>query len=422
MPTVTATPSAYALRMLDAARACFAASAAALPLSTAATNLFAVLGFSAWLLSAQWRPALRAVAAEPAASLGWLLFAALALGVAWSLAPVDEAADALLKYRELLLFGVVLFVFADARWRLRLLASFLAGALVLLAMSFAVQLGLLAFADERGFSGPQNAVLLKNHITHGLLISLLAYGAAVVAMEASGWRRWVLAAIAALAVFNVLFSVQGRTGYLVVSALLLWLAYSRWSLRGVAAGCVVLALLFGAAYQWSPAFQVRLAQTASEASDGPARNHLGETSIGSRLHFWKRSAEWLAEHPLLGAGTGGWAEAFYQATEGDDDFMHNRDRNHPHNEYIHLAVQLGPLGFLLFAGLVLAAFRSARRLPAREALLAQGLVLAFALTALFNDVLRDTTEGHLWALVGGALFGASRVVQRAVSESRPEAA
>ncbi len=39
--------------------------------------------------------------------------------------------------------------------------------------------------------------------------------------------------------------------------------------------------------------------------------------------------------------------------------------------------------------------------------LAQGLVLAFALGSLFNDFLFDTTEGHLWALVGGALFGAA---------------
>jgi O-antigen ligase len=409
---VTATASAYALRMLDAARACFIASAAALPLSTAATNLFAVLGFCAWLLSGQWRPTLRAVAAEPAASLGWLLFALLALGIAWSLAPVEEAAGALLKYRELLLFGIVLFVFADERWRHRLLASFLAGTLVLLAMSFAVQLGLMEFADERGFSSAQNAVLLKNHITHGLLISLLAYGAAVVAMGMSGWRRWTLAAVAALALFNVLFSIQGRTGYIVVSALMLWLGYSRWSLRGVAAAGVALAMLVTAAYQWSPAFQVRVAQTASEADERQARSDLGETSIGSRLHFWKRSAEWLVERPVLGAGTGGWAEAFYRATEGDDAFMHNRDRDHPHNEYIHLAVQLGPAGFLLFVALLVAAFRSARRLPSREAALAQGLILAFAIAALFNDVLRDTTEGHMWALIGGALFGASRALSR----------
>lgn len=36
---------AYALRMLDAARVCLVVAAASLPLSTAATNAFAVLAF-----------------------------------------------------------------------------------------------------------------------------------------------------------------------------------------------------------------------------------------------------------------------------------------------------------------------------------------------------------------------------------------
>jgi O-antigen ligase len=148
-------------------------------------------------------------------------------------------------------------------------------------------------------------------------------------------------------------------------------------------------------------------QAAQEARDYRIQAHPGETSIGSRLHFWTRSAQWLSAHPVLGAGTGGWAEAFYAATEGEDDFMHNRERSHPHNEYVHLAVQLGPLGALLFAAMLVVAFRRARLLQGEHAALAQGLVLAFAIGSLFNDFLFDTTEGHLWALVGGALFGAA---------------
>jgi len=407
MAAVTAPPPVYAQRMLDAARLCFVVATAALPLSTAATNLFAVLGFVSWALSGQWTPALRAVAAQPVAWLGCALFALLALGIVWSLVPAGQAAGALLKYRELLLFGVVLFLFAEARWRARLLAGYFAGALVLLALSYAVTLGLLTFVDARGFSSAENAVLLKNPITHGLLMSLLTYGSAVLALQRAGWQRWALALVALLAAANVWFAVQGRTGYVVLAALILWLAYARGSWKGFAAAVTGLAIFLAAAYQWAPVFQTRVTQAAQEARDYRFQAHPGETSIGSRLHFWKRSAEWLSAHPLLGAGTGGWGEAFYAATEGDDAFMHNRDRNHPHNEYVHLAVQLGPLGAALFAAMLIVAFRRARLLQAEHAGLAQGLVLAFALGALFNDLLFDTTEGHLWALVGGALFAAA---------------
>lgn len=407
MAPVTAPPPVYAQRMLDAARVCFVVAAAALPLSTAATNSFAVLAVACWALSGQWRPAARAVATEPVAGLGCALFGALALGVWWSIAPLPQAADALVKYRELVLFGIAAYLFSEERWRARLLGAFFAGALVLLAFSFAVTLELFRFEDERGFSEPRNAVLLKNAITHGFIMSLLAYGAAVYALREAGWKRWAFALAAALAAANVWFAVQGRTGYVVLALLCLWLGYLRWSWKGLGGAVLGLALLLAAAWQWSPSFQSRTAQAVEEARDYRAQARPGETSIGSRLHFWRRSAQWLARHPLAGAGTGGWSEAFYEATEGDDPFMHNRDRNHPHSEYVHLAVQLGPLGLALFIALLVTAFRRAARLPGEYAALAQGFVIAFAVGALFNDFFYDTTEGHLWAVVGGALFAAA---------------
>ncbi len=416
---VFAPKSAYAGRMLDAARACLLVTAASLPLSTAATNSFAVLAFLFWALSGQWRATLRAVLAEPAAWLGVALLAALLAGVAWSRVPAAEAFGTVLKYRELLLFGVTMFLFADARWRARLVGAFFAGALVLLVISYGIRLGLMHYADKRGFSSVQNAVLLKNHITHGFIMSLLAYGSAVVAFRSAGWRRWALALIAALAAFNVWFAVQGRTGYVVMAVLLLWLAYARWSIKGLAVAFASLALLLAAAYQWAPVFQSRVGQAIVEAQDYRAMRDPGETSIGLRLHFWKRSAQWLAKHPLLGAGTGGWSEAFYEATANDPPYLHDRGHTHPHNEYVNLAVQLGPLGLALFVGMLIVAFRRARLLPEEYAALAEGFVIAFAVGCLFSDFLRDTTEGHMWAVLGGALFGASRALAQSGAERAP---
>lgn len=409
---MTPLPSAYATRMLDAARACLLVTAASLPLSTAATNLFAVLALACWALSGQWSPAVRAIAAEPAAWLCAALFATLALGVAWSRAPLHDAAGMLLKYRGLLLFGIAMFLFAETRWRTRLLGAFLAGALLLLVLSYSISFGLMEYSDAHHFSSTQNAVLLKNPITHGFIMSLVAYGAAVVASRSSGARRWALAAIALLAAANVWFAVQGRTGYFVLTGLVLWLGYSRGRLKGLGVALLALGIAFAAAFQWAPIFKYRVAQAVEEARDYRVQTHPGETSIGSRLHFWKRSAQWMAGHPLLGAGTGGWAEAFYEATEGDGSFMHNRDRDHPHNEYVHLAVQLGPLGLALFVALLVVAFRRAGYLTDEYAALAQGFVLAFALGSMFNDLFRDSTESHMWAVLGGALFGASRALPR----------
>lgn len=382
-------------------------TAASLPFSTAATNAFSALALLAWALSGQWRATLRAIVSEPAAWMGCVLLAALCAGIAWSIAPFPDALGAVGKYRELALFGITMSLFADARWRRRLLWVFFAAALALLAASYAILLGLFHHADARGFSTPQNAVLLKNHITHGFLMSLLAGGAIVVALRTTGWRRWAMALVSALAAANVWFAVQGRTGYVVMAVLLLWLAYARWSLRGLAAATLGLVLLLAAAWQWAPVFQARVGQAVAEAEDYRAQHIPGETSIGIRLHFWKRSLDSLARRPVLGAGTGAWGETFYKATVDDPPFLHDRAHEHPHNEYLMLAVQLGPLGLLLFIALLVTAFRRARRLPQLEAELARGLVLAFATGSLFGSFLWDMTEGHIWAVLGGALFGAS---------------
>lgn len=397
--------------MLALARGATVATAAALPFSTAVTSACMLLALLAWLLAGAWRATLRAIAAQPAAWLGCALCAALLAGVLWSLAPPAAALAALSKYRELFLFGIVMFLCRDARWRWRVLWGFFGSCLALLAVSYLISLGLISPRGNPAMAR-DDAIFLKSHITHGFIMSLLAYAACLWALRTQGWRRMLGGSIALLAAANVWLAVQGRTGYVVLAVLLLWLAASRWSMRGLATGVLGLAALFAATYQWAPSFQQRTAKAYAEAADylraPPSRHEVSETPTGLRLHFWRRSLDVLAQRPLLGAGTGGWSEAFYQATAGDSPALHNRGHTHPHNEYLNLAVQLGPAGLVLVLALFIAAFRAAGRLPAHEAQLARGIVLAFAVGCLFNDLLWDTTEGHIWAVVGGALFGAWR--------------
>ncbi|HYN11416.1 MAG TPA: O-antigen ligase family protein [Burkholderiales bacterium] len=387
--------------MLDAARVTVLLAAAALPFSTTATSVFMGLALLCWALSGQLQPTLRAIAAEPAAWLGFVLLAALCAGVAWSRVPPKEAFAAVLKYRELALFSIVMFLFADERWRARLLWTIFIAAIALMAASHAIFLGLVRNVVP---AVEHNAVLLKSPITHGFMMSLLAYGAAALALAGTGWRRWVMAAVALSAVLNTLLAVQGRTGYVVLAALAVWLAVSQRSVKAVAVVLLGLAIAVGAAYRWAPAFQARIDQTATEAIENRTDR---ETSIAMRLHYLKRSVELVRKDPLLGAGTGAWSDAFYEATVNDPPLFHDRRHYHPHNEYLYLAVQLGLGGLVLLVALFGAAFWRAGALPDKEALLARGFVLAFAMGCLLNDFLWDSTEGHLWAVLGGALFGAS---------------
>lgn len=387
--------------MLDATRVAVLLTAASLPFSTGASNVFMALALLCWALSAKSRETYRAIAAEPAAWLGFAILGALCIGVAWSRVPAREAMATVLKYRELALFGMVMFLFAERPWRARLLGVFFIAALALVAGSFAIHVGLVHHV-VRGLE--ESAVVIRAPITHAFIVSLLAYGAAVFALRAAGWRRWAMAGVAFLAALNVFVAVQGRTGYVVLIALALWLAAAQRSRKALVAVLLGLAIALPAAYRWAPTFQSRIDLTTAEAI---ANRTDHETSIAMRRHYLKRSLELIKKDPFLGAGTGAWREAFYEATAYDPPLFHNRRHYHPHSEYLHLGVQLGIGGLALLVALFGVAFWRAGALPEKEALLARGLVLAFAVGCLFNDFLWDSTEGHLWAVLGGALFGAS---------------
>ena len=390
--------------MLDAARWAVVVTAAALPFSTAVTNLAMALAVLAWALAGQWRATARAIADEPAAWIGWVLFAALVAGTAWSRAPTAEAFAAVNKYRELPIFGIVMFLFADARWRRRLLWAIFVSAVALLLLSCVAFSGLLQF-NELDRAAAQGAVLKKSSITHSFMISLLCFAAAFAALRTSGWRRWTLAGIALLAALNVLLAVQSRTGYLVLASLAIWLATSRWRVKGMVVAFLLSLIALAAAYLWAPPFQSRIDQVAEENLQYQTAQ--SETSIALRRHYITRSVEALQARPLAGAGTGAWGEVFYQATSADPAYLHSGEHKHPHNEYLNLAVQLGIGGAALLAALFVVAFRRAARLPAYDPQLARAVVIAFAVGCLFNDFIWDNTEGHLWAALGGALFGGS---------------
>jgi O-antigen ligase len=238
------------------------------------------------------------------------------------------------------------------------------------------------------------------------MMSILAYGAAVAALRLRGRWRIAMALVALLAALNVLMSVQGRTGYVVLAVLLAWLAVMRWSWKGIAAAVAAATIAVSLAWQVSPAFRGTVSETEAEAAQiegDPARN-----SIAKRLHWWKRSAQIALEHPLAGVGAGGWQKAFLASASSDHRYFQVPRRNtHPHSEYAHLAVQLGVGGALLLVALFASALARAARLGGLEAPLAQGVVIAFAVGCALNDFLLDATEGHLWAILGGGIFGAS---------------
>ena len=382
----------------------------AVPISVALDNLLLAILLLGFLFNA--RAILHTAARHPAARAAWLLFGMLAIGTSYGATPLREAIGILGKYLDLAFVPLLILLFADDTARRRAQYAFLAAMGLTLLLSYLVGIGWLPVQEWMWFaSAPENPAIFHSHITHNNMMAFAAFLAMLRSRDAasaaarSGWAIFAL-----LAAVNVLFMVQGRTGYLVMMALLAWFAWSTLAQlmqrRGIALGwrhalalLLTLGLLAAAAYQLSSRLHDRVMQVVTEYSAW--QPNLGKsTSTGQRLDFYYNTLQIVQQQPLFGVGTGGFPAAFAEQVSGTEALR----TQHPHNEYLMVAAQTGIAGLALLLYLFYALWRIAPRLPGRfEQDALRGLVMAYMVNAMLNSALLDHSDGLFFAFMTSVL-------------------
>jgi O-antigen ligase len=248
--------------------------------------------------------------------------------------------------------------------------------------------------------------VFKYKATHNILVAFGVFLFAWLAWDAASLRaRAAWGALALLAAANVLFLVDGATGYLLLGVLALVFVLQRLRGRAVAAALVVgLALSAALAVTPNPV-RDRIARIAQEATQSQSsRAATGADSTGVRLEFYRNTLPIVAENPWTGVGTGGFARAYAQQVEGTNLA---RAAN-PHSEFLSITVQLGVVGLFVFIVLWWLQWRAARELdtPLARGLM-QGLVAAMVVGCTLNSLLLDHTEGLFYAWLSGVLLSAT---------------
>jgi len=397
------------VQALTVARVAFVAAMAALPISTAATNLAIAIGVLAWCFSGRVPDALRLVRSEPVVAVAVALFALLCLSALWSSAPAAEQWNALGKFRKLLYIPVVASLFDDAVWRKRvLIAGFAVGVLTLVLSLGSAATG-YQFPVAREYpvaGGPLNATVFKQHITQGWMMSLFAFGCLTGAVFVSD-RRWRVALylLGALAIVDNLAFVQARTGHLTTAALLALWCLLRYGRKGLILATVLLGLVAGVLAISGGAFVARVENTVNEVEQVQAGSTQA-TSVSHRLAFYRNG--WLLAQaaPWTGHGLGSMATVYKPLTVGKTG-VEAEVAGNPHNEYLNLAIQAGAGATVLFIALLLLLWRTAMRAAAQERWLGIALTLALALSSLANSSLWDFNEGSLFALLAGWTLAAA---------------
>jgi len=390
------------------------------PISVALDNVLLAILLLGLLFNARavWQIATQ----NPVARAACLLFVALFAAIFYGVTPLREAAGALGKYADLAFIPMFMLMLSNEVLRRRAQGAFLAAMGLTLLLSYLVGLhGLPVQPWMNVAATPDNPVIFHSHITQNNMMAFAVFLALLNLREATTRAiqlAWGL--FAALAGINVLFMVQGRTGYMVLLALLGWLAWSTlaryvrgrgraWGWRQATALMLVLVGLMAVTFSVSPRLHERVSLIFSEFQAWQP-NHGKDTSTGQRLDFYYNSLK-IVQQQFLGLGTGGFAAAFEQQTRGTDVLQ----TPNPHNEYLMITTQSGLLGLTLLLYLFYTLWRCAPRLgTVFEQDAARGLVLAYMVNGAFNSALHDHADGLFFAFMAAVLFAELKPGLRAV--------
>jgi O-antigen ligase len=379
-----------------------------IPVSTSLSEIATTLFIVCWLLAGNWAERWRLISRNPIALLSLAMFAFLLLGMTWSSATWRGSGRCLLKYREFVYLPMLMTVLQDSHLKMRAMQGFVAGAAGMLAASY---FEWLSGVDVGLPSSTNDYVIAKDRIIHSLLLAILVYFSAQELRRGRGrWRLHI--GVIALSAPNILFLVQGRTGYLLLGALTILFMTQHFGRRGLAFACLLVAATGCGAYAVSETVQGRVAQTIAQI-----KNQFGHPKLHSwdpRLEYYEHTFTLIGRHPLRGTGTGSFNREYSRSAKSSGV----EATSDPHNEYLHLAVQLGLPGTALFIALLVWQWRLAAQLPVWESQIGRGIVLAIAVGSLFNSLILSITGGLVWSYFSAIAFaGLSSEMQSAAAES-----
>ena len=220
-------------------------------------------------------------------------------------------------------------------------------------------------------------------------------------------RRLAAAALIVAAIFvaNIVFMATARSTLLVMAVLLLLFGFLQFRWKGVLAVVLLAVALASVSWVASPYLRERVTDLIEETQDYRASG--AATSVGLRLEFWKKSADFVAAAPLVGHGTGTIGALFRRDSAGHRGAGAVVTDN-PHNQILAVAIQLGLVGAAVLIAMWiahLALFRE-RTLIAWFGLT---IVVGNIVSCLFHTHIVDTGQGWLYVfgvgMLGGAVLG-----------------
>lgn len=390
IPAAFAQPRGGLRDPVTLARVLMIALVLALLFSPPLVNLFEGLLFAVALVSRDIRSRLAVVAREPMVAAAVALALLIALAATYSIAPPEDAWQAVIGWRKILLLPLGAALFDDSAWKARVVHWLVGTVLICMVASFVSWgLGIHLYKLDLG-------IAIRNHATQGIMFAVTSF--CIVILLREGWhsmdRRLRLLMLAGLAglLLNIALVTPGRSGYVVllVLAAALPMTWTRAPLglrQLLLAGALFVTVC--AALAIIPATRDRIMQGVHEMETYQQSTQL--TSMGIRVVMLQHTLTLLETRPLRGYGTGSFKTAYHELVK-DKQGWQAVDVADPHNQYLKIWVEQGIGGLLLlFAILVAAPFR---RVPQPYRALGLAVTAAWCATSLTSSHFSTFSEGR----------------------------
>ena len=381
----------------------FASFSIALPTAWVSVASGLILIF--WIISGNYNEKFKRILHNPSALSALIVFSFYIIGVFYSSVSFNESKVFLIKYQKLLLIPLVVSVIDSSKVRNYAFNAFLVGTLILLLISYLKWLSIIPM-DLGLHDLPDNSqgyLAFKNRIAHNILMSFFMFVVFGKFYFEQSRVRWVWLFLAALAFFDIMCLVGGRSGQIVALSFLVFLPLHLYGLKSIKYLFLFFMIIFLFRAQFEKLMPERLINLKQEVLDHKSNDHL--TSAGIRMEMYRNTFSLIMKSPLIGYGTGALRYEYQKLSDTQDTLL--KDVPNPHNQYLLTFFELGIFGLLIFIGMLLKQWifsNNPRFIEGQIGIYAKGLILTISIGSLFNSLLLDATEGKFYCILIGVLL------------------
>ena len=368
----------------------------ALPLSTSAGSILAILLILTWVTSGNMVEKFGEILRNPVAIAVLVYIFLHILGLLWS-EDIEWGLETLKKQWKLLLFPVFLTI-ARKEHTKYYMAAFIAAIFLKACKAYLVWLGIISLPPSSIFT-----TLGTTHVMYNPMLALACYILLQNLLFAENKTINKALQVSLLVFLSCnMFITAGRTGqiaFFVLLAVALFQYFYKLSKGKLLLALFLLPLAITATYQCSTTFKDRVDLAITEIQEYKSQKI---TSVGLRVWFYKNTILVIKENWLTGVGTGDYPVEYAKVNKIHSPAL--PDTDNPHNQYLLILSQFGIAGFvslvsIFFCQLVMAFKQQDTLTPLRQA-----FPIFFLLIMLAESYLMVYGTGFLFSLFSAFLY------------------